>query len=190
MKEEYLMTGPLEPTNEGYAVAKLAGYKMCQFYAEQYGLKSISIMPCNLYGPKDSFDLEHCHVLTALVKRFSDAIKESKDEITLWGAGSAKRELMHVDDMAEAAVYLMENREDSEFINVGTGVDISIKDLAGMIAQKTGYKGKINWDTSKPDGMPRKCLDITRLLKAGFKPSITLEQGVEEVIKAYQVELG
>jgi GDP-L-fucose synthase len=186
MKEEYLLTGPLEPTNEGYAVAKLAGYKMAYFYARQYGMNTISLMPCNLYGKNDHFDLEKAHVLSSLVKRFVDAVELGKDEITLWGTGSAMREFMNVDDFAKAAIMLMEKLDSPEIINVGTGEEISIRELAWKIALATGFKGKIKWDSSMPDGMPRKCLDISKLSSMGFKPEISLEQGIEQMVREYR----
>lgn len=186
IKEEYLLTGPFEPTNEGYAVAKLAGYKLAYFYAKQYGFNTISLMPCNLYGKNDNFDLEKSHVLSALVRRFCDAVAEGKNEITLWGTGIARREFMNVDDLADATVFLMEKWNSPEIINVGTGTDISIKDLAAKIATATGYKGKILWDSSKPDGMLRKCLDISKLQSLGFKPKISLDEGIQQMINEYK----
>ncbi len=186
MKEEYLLDGKLEPTNEGYALAKITGYKLLEYYKTQYGFNSISLMPCNLYGPNDSFDLEHSHVLSALVRRFSDAKKDNLSEITLWGSGIAMREFMHVDDAAKAIVYFMESYDNSEFINVGWGKDISIKELAGMISQKVGFEGTIKWDTTKPDGMLRKCLDVSRMRDAGFNPSIEINYGIKQMIDIYQ----
>jgi GDP-L-fucose synthase len=186
MKEDYILTGKLEPTNEGYAIAKIAGLKMCEVYKKQYGFDSISLMPCNLYGPNDSFDLQHSHVLSALVKRFSDAVTNGLDEITLWGTGIAKREFMHVDDLAKALVFLMENYHDAEMINVGTGTDISIKELAELIADKAGFKGTISWDASKPDGMLKKCMDVSKLNALGFKPEITLSDGIDQMINIYK----
>jgi len=186
MKEDYILTGKLEPTNEGYAIAKIAGLKMCEVYKKQYGFDSISLMPCNLYGPNDSFDLQHSHVLSALVKRFSDAVANGLDEITLWGTGIAKREFMHVDDLAKALVFLMENYHDAEMINVGTGTDISIKELAELIADKAGFKGTISWDASKPDGMLKKCMDVSKLNALGFKPEITLSDGIDQMINIYK----
>jgi GDP-L-fucose synthase len=186
MKEDYILTGKLEPTNEGYAIAKIAGLKMCESYKKQYGFESISIMPCNLYGPNDSFDLQHSHVLSAMVKRFSDAVANGLDEIMLWGTGIARREFMHVDDLAKALVFLMENYHDAEMINVGTGTDISIKELALLIADKTGFKGTISWDASKPDGMLKKCMDVSKLDALGFKPEITLSQGIDQMIEIYK----
>lgn len=186
MKEEYLLQGPLEPTNEGYALAKIAGLRLAQYYQKQYGLSCLNPMPCNLYGPNDSFDLEKCHVLSALVKRFSDAVHEKKDTVTLWGTGSARREFMHVDDVAEAIFFLMNSFDSPDIINVGPGNDVSIKELAQMVAIKTGYTGKLDWDTTKPDGMPRKCLDVGKLTALGFTPRISLEQGIEQMIHEYR----
>ncbi|MGF2414590.1 MAG: GDP-L-fucose synthase family protein, partial [Ferruginibacter sp.] len=186
MKEEYLMTGKLEPTNEGYAIAKIAGIKLLEGFYKQYGFNSISLMPCNLYGPNDSFDLKHSHVLSALVKRFTDAAGNNDAEITLWGTGIARREFMHVDDVARAILFMMENYNSNQFINIGCGTDVSIKELAETIAQKTGFKGTINWDSTKPDGMLRKCMDVTKMKALGFEPSITLEQGIEEMIQIYK----
>ena len=186
MKEEYLLTGPLEPTNEGYALAKIAGLKLCEFYQKQYGLNSISLMPCNLYGPNDSFDLAHSHVLSALVKRFSDAARENAASVTLWGTGIARREFMHVDDVARAVLFMMNHYHDPSFINIGAGDDVSIKELAEMIAAKTGYNGQILWDDTKPNGMLRKCMDVSRMKALGFAPSISLEEGIGQMIKIYQ----
>lgn len=186
MKEEYLLSGPLEPTNEGYALAKIAGIKYLQYLKKQYDFKSICLMPSNLYGPNDHFDLKKSHVLSALVKRFSDAVSEDKKEVVLWGTGAAKREFMYVDDLAEATLFLMENYNGSELINVGTGTDISIKNLAELIAQKVDYRGNILWDTTKPNGMMRKCLDVQKLSELGYEPSISLEKGIENMIAIYQ----
>lgn len=186
MKEEYFLTGKLEPTNEGYALAKIAGIKLLEGLKKQFGFNSISLMPCNLYGPNDSFDLNHSHVLSALVKRFVDATVANAPSITLWGTGIARREFMHVDDMAHAILFMLENYDDSQFINIGTGVDISIRELAEMIAALTGYAGKINWDSSRPDGMLRKCMDVSRMKALGFKPQIMLRTGVEQMIEIYK----
>jgi GDP-L-fucose synthase len=186
MKEEYLLTGKLEPTNEGYAIAKIAGIKLLEGFYKQYGFNSISLMPCNLYGPNDSFDLKHSHVLSALVKRFTDATENNDAEITLWGTGIARREFMHVDDVAKAILFMMDNYHSHEFINIGCGTDVSIKELAETIAQKTGFKGIINWDSSKPDGMLRKCMDVSRMQALGFEPSISLDQGIEQMIQIYK----
>lgn len=186
MREEYLLTGPLEPTNEGYAIAKIAGVKMAQMYNQQYGLNVLCPMPCNLYGPGDSFDLERSHVLSALVRRFSDAVRDATDSVTLWGTGSARREFMHVDDMVRACLMLLDAWPGPEIINVGVGTDVSIQELAAMIASATGFAGEIRWDSSMPDGMPRKCLDVSRLSALGFKPEIDLERGVREMVEAYR----
>ncbi len=190
MKEEYLLTGKLEPTNEGYALAKIAGLKICQMYYRQYGFKTISLMPCNLYGEGDSFDLKHSHVLSALVKRFSDAETQNAESITLWGTGIAQREFMNVTDCAKSVLFMMENYTDyDQFINVGWGEDISIKDLAHLIANKVGYQGKIEWDSSKPNGMLKKCMDVNRMKEMGFVPTIDLEEGIDQMIKSYQKSL-
>jgi GDP-L-fucose synthase len=186
MKEEYLLTGKLEPTNEGYAIGKIAGIKLLEGLKKQYGFNSISLMPCNLYGPNDSFDLNHSHVLSALVRRFVDAKAENAPSITLWGTGVARREFMHVDDMARAILFMLENYDDHRFINIGTGVDISIRELAEMIASLTGYAGEILWDNSKPDGMLKKCMDVSRMEALGFRPEISLQAGVEQMIDIYR----
>lgn len=186
MKEEYLLTGKLEPTNEGYAIGKIAGIKLLEGLKKQYGFNSISLMPCNLYGPNDSFDLNHSHVLSALVRRFVDAKAENAPSITLWGTGVARREFMHVDDMARAILFMLENYDDHRFINIGTGVDINIRELAEMIAALTGYAGEILWDNSKPDGMLKKCMDVSRMEALGFRPEISLQAGVEQMIDIYR----
>jgi len=186
MKEEYLLQGPLEPTNEGYALAKIAGLRLAQYYSKQYGLSCLNPMPCNLYGPNDSFDLEQCHALSALVKRFSDAVRENRDKVTIWGTGTARREFLHVDDVAEAIYFLMDRYDSSEIINVGSGYDMTIKELAELVAAKTGFRGTVEWDSTMPDGMPRKCLDVTKLTSIGFKPHISLEQGIEGLICEYR----
>lgn len=186
MKEEYLLTGKLEPTNEGYAIAKIAGIKLLEGLKKQYGFNSVSLMPCNLYGPNDSFDLNHSHVLSALVKRFTDAADGNAPTITLWGTGIARREFMHVDDMARSILFMLENYDGDEFINIGTGVDISIKALAEMIASMTSYTGSIIWDNSKPDGMLKKCMDVSRMKALGFKPEISLQAGIEQMINIYR----
>jgi GDP-L-fucose synthase len=186
MKEEYLLTGKLEPTNEGYAIAKIAGIKLLEGYYKQYGFNSISLMPCNLYGPNDSFDLKHSHVLSALVKRFTDAADNNDADITLWGTGIARREFLHVDDVAKAILFMMEHYNSPDFINIGCGTDVSIKELAETIAQKTGFKGEIKWDSTKPNGMLKKCMDVSRMKELGFEPSISLEQGIEQMISIYK----
>lgn len=189
MKEDYLLTGPLEPTNEGYALAKLAGLKLAQYMFRQYGLKTVCPIPCNLYGTNDHFDLGRAHVLSALVKRFVDAVNDKSPEITLWGTGKARRELMHVDDAAEGMLFIMENFDDPEPVNLGTGEDVTISELAAMIAKESGFTGKILWDPSKPDGMPRKCLDIAKIREKGFSPRITLEEGIKRTIAEYRDNL-
>lgn len=186
MKEEFLLTGKLEPTNEGYAIGKIAGIKLLETYYQQYGFNSISLMPSNIYGPNDSFDLAHAHVLSSLVKRFVDAQEENARSVTLWGTGIARREFLNVADCANAILYLFENYNSQQFINIGPGNDISIKELATLISQKVGYEGEILWDASKPDGMLRKCMDVNKMKQAGFAPAILLEQGIEEVIKSYK----
>jgi len=179
IKEEYLLDGKLEPTNEAYATAKIAGIIMCQAYNKQYDTNFISLMPTNLYGPNDNFDLETSHVLPALIRKFHDAKIGNKKEMPLWGTGIPKREFLHVDDLAEACLFLMKNYNHSEIINVGTGEDISIKDLAEMIKKVVGYNGKIIWDISKPDGTPRKLLDVSKIKTLGWKYQIKLENGIK-----------
>ncbi len=186
MKEHYLLSGPLEPTNEGYALAKIAGLKLVELYRKQYGFPGISVMPCNLYGTNDSFDPLNSHVLSALVKKFVDAVDDGINSVTLWGTGKAKREFMHVDDAAEAILFLMENYDSSQIINIGWGGDVSIKQLAVLIAQMAGFKGSLLWDTSRPDGMLRKCLDVSHMEKLGYTPKITLEEGIRKTIEEYK----
>jgi GDP-L-fucose synthase len=187
MKEEYLMTGPLEPTNEGYALAKIAGLKLAQYYTQEYGLNCLCPMPCNLYGNNDSFDPINSHVLSALVKKFVDAVEEKQENVTIWGTGTARREFMHVDDLADALLFLVEHWTVPDIINVGTGTDISIFNLAHLIAKKVNYYGTINWDSSMPDGMKQKCLDVSKLQSLGYKHKISLERGIEDVIKEYLI---
>ena len=183
MKEEHLLTGELEPTNEWYAIAKIAGIKMCQAYRRQYGFNAISIMPTNLYGPNDNFDLEDSHVLPAMIRKFHEAKKEGKEEVVLWGTGSPKREFLHVDDLAEASLFLMDNYNGEEILNVGMGKDISIKELGLIVKDITGFKGDIVFDSSKPDGTPRKLLDISRIKKLGWTAKIPLREGIESTYK-------
>ena len=178
LKEEYLLTGPLEPSNEWYAVAKIAGIKTCEAYRQQYGFNAISLMPTNLYGPGDNFDLQTSHVLPALIRRFHEAKIGSLAAVTLWGTGSPKREFLHVDDLASAAVFLMRNYNEKQFVNVGVGEDISIADLARKVANIVEYPGAIDFDSSKPDGTPRKLLDVNRLHSLGWRHSISLEEGI------------
>jgi GDP-L-fucose synthase len=186
MKEEYLLTGPLELTNEWYAIAKIAGLKMCQAYRRQYGFKAISLMPTNLYGPGDNFDLQNSHVLPALIRRFHEAKLRGDPTITIWGTGTPRREFLHVDDMADAVVYLMNSYDNEQIVNVGWGEDITIRELAEMIALVAGFKGKIEFDTSKPDGPPRKLLDTSRLTSLGWKPKIKLRTGIESAYAWFQ----
>lgn len=179
MKEEYLLTGLLEPTNEPYAIAKIAGIKMCESYREQYGCKYISVMPTNLYGLNDNYDLQNSHVLPALIRKFHEAKAENKPEVIIWGTGSPLREFMFADDLASACFYLMLNYDDKELINIGTGNEISIKDLALLIKNIIGFEGNLKFDTSRPDGTPRKLLDITKLGSTGFKYKTSLEEGIK-----------
>lgn len=185
IKEEYLLTGSLEPTNEWYAVAKIAGIKMCQAYRRQYGSDFIAAMPTNLYGPHDNFDLETSHVLPALVRKFHEA-KESGAPPVLWGSGSPRREFLHVDDCAEACLFLMERYSGDMIVNVGAGTDIPIAELARLIARVVGYEGPIRWDATKPDGTPRKLLDCSRLTALGWEPKISLAQGLTDTYAWYR----
>lgn len=185
MKEEYLLSGPLEPTNEGYALAKITGLKLVQYYHKEYGLKAICPNPCNLYGTNDSFDPDNSHVLSALVRKFVDAIDGKKSTVVVWGSGTARRDFMHVNDLARAVLFLIDKWDSPEIINVGPGEETSIKELVEIIAKKTGFCGNITWDTKMPDGMPRKCLDISKLRALGFKSSITLDEGISGVIEEY-----
>ena len=178
IKEEYLLSAELEPSNKAYAIAKIAGIIMCQSYNEQYGTNFISLMPTNLYGPNDNFDLENSHVLPAMIRKFHEAKVSQAPSVTLWGTGSAMREFLHVDDLAIASLFLMQNYNDSSIVNVGTGEDVTIKELAEKIKKIVGYEGEINWDTRKPDGTPRKLLDVGKLHKLGWKHTITLDDGI------------
>lgn len=179
MKEEELLCGALEPTNEAYAIAKIAGIKLCQSYRQQYNSDFISAMPTNLYGPNDNFDLTSSHVLPAMIRKFHDAREEGREEVTMWGTGTPRREFLHVDDLADACVFLMQNYNDASHINVGTGEDLSIKELAELVRRIVHPTARIVWDTSKPDGSPRKLLDVTRLRNLGWKHRITLGEGIE-----------
>ncbi|HOY96803.1 MAG TPA: GDP-L-fucose synthase [Catalimonadaceae bacterium] len=181
LKEEYLLTGLLEPTNEPYAIAKIAGIKMCESYRLQYGCDFISVMPTNLYGPNDNYDLNNSHVLPALLRKFHEAKQNNVPEVVVWGSGSPKREFLHADDLAAACIFLMETYSEPGLINIGTGEDLSIKELAELMARVTGYEGKIVWDSSKPDGTPRKLMDVTKLHSAGWHHKIDLEEGVRMV---------
>lgn len=181
IKEEYLLTGLLEQTNEPYALAKIAGLKMCEAFRDQYGCDFISAMPTNLYGPNDNYDLKNSHVLPALVRKFLDATKNNLPYVEIWGTGSPLREFLHVDDLASASYFLMQNYSDGTTVNVGTGSDISIKDLALLIKKTIGYAGELKFDTSKPDGTPRKLLNVDKLHSLGWRHSISLEEGVKSV---------
>ena len=213
MKEEYLLSGYLEPTNEAYAVAKIAGIKMCQAYNRQYGTRFISVMPTNLYGPKDNFDLETSHVLPALIRKFHLAklvaagdwetikkdeetfgpvpldVKESLPNVSLWGSGTPRREFLHVDDLADACVFLMQNYEGSKFVNIGVGSDITIGELAQLVAGVVGFKGEVIFDSSKPDGTPRKLLDVSRLRGLGWRAKIGLQEGIKQTYEWYLDQL-
>jgi GDP-L-fucose synthase len=182
--EDQLMTGPLEPTNDAYAIAKIAGIMMCQAYRQQYGFNAISLMPTNLYGPNDNFDLETSHVLPAMIAKFNNA-KESKESVTLWGDGSAMREFLHVDDLAEACYVCMQKYDEAEHINVGTGEDVTIKKLAHTISDVVGFIGDIEWDTSKPNGTPRKVLNVDKIIGLGWNPKVNLKEGLEKTYKWY-----
>lgn len=185
MKEEYLLTGPLEPTNEWYAVSKIAGIKMCQAYRRQYGCDFIAAMPTNLYGPNDNFDLQTAHVLAALLRRFHEA-REQGTPPTLWGTGAPRREFLHVDDCADACLFLMDRYSDARIMNVGAGQEISIGELATLVAEVVGYQGKIRWDPAKPDGMPRKLMDCARIHALGWKSTIALREGLFETYQWYK----
>ncbi len=178
MREEYLLTGPLEPTNESYAVAKIAGIKMCEAYRRQYGFDAISAMPTNLYGPGDNFSLENSHVLPALIRRFHEARERGDREVVIWGTGTPRREFLYVDDLAEAAVFLMENYSGEQLVNVGCGEDLTIRELAELVAETVGFQGRLVFDSSKPDGTPRKLLDVSRIRAIGWKPATSLPKGI------------
>lgn len=181
IKEEYLLDGKLEPTNEPYAIAKIAGIKMCESYNRQYGCNFISVMPTNLYGPNDNYDLETAHVLPALLRKFHEAKMKGSKTVEVWGTGSPLREFLHVDDLADACFHLMQTYDGNEIVNIGTGKDISIKELAELIQTITGFTGEITWRTDKPDGTPRKLLDVSLINNLGWKYSIKLEVGIKEV---------
>jgi GDP-L-fucose synthase len=180
LKEEYLLTGPLEETNDAYAVAKIAGIQMCKSYNKQYGTNFISVMPTNLYGQNDNFDLTSSHVLPALIRRFHEAKINNMPEVVIWGTGTPKREFLYVDDLADALVFLMENYNESEIINIGCGEDLPIMDLAKLVAKTVGFTGEIKTDVSKPDGTPRKLVDVTKLFSLGWRPKIGLEEGIKQ----------
>jgi GDP-L-fucose synthase len=185
MREEYLLSGPLEPTNESYAVAKIAGIKLCQAYRQQYGCDFISAMPTNLYGPNDNFDLASSHVLPALIRRFHEAKTAGNDEVVLWGTGAPRREFLHVDDLADACLFLMRGYDETEHINVGTGTDQTIRELAGIVASIVHPGATLRFDATKPDGMPQKLLDVTRLHNLGWRHRTGLEEGIESTYRWY-----
>jgi GDP-L-fucose synthase len=190
IKEEYLLTGALEPTNDAYAVAKIAGIKMCQAYQKQYGANFITVMPANLYGPNDNFDLQTAHVLPALLRKFHEAKLNNSPTVEVWGTGNVRREFLQVDDLADACIFLMNNYEGSEIVNIGTGEDITIKELATLLKTITGYPGNISWNTDMPDGTYCKLLDVTKLNEMGWKPCIHLEVGIAQLYQWYVESLG
>jgi GDP-L-fucose synthase len=192
LKEEYLLTGPLEETNEAYAIAKIAGIRLCKHYNQQYGTNFISVMPTNIYGPNDNFDLETFHVMPALIRKFHEAKVNNEPEVVVWGMGKPLREFMHVDDMADACVYLMEKYDFSEieeFVNIGVGEDVTISELVELIKEIVGFEGKIRYDTSKPDGTPRKLMDVMRLNGLGWKARISLKDGIKETYELYKAQI-
>lgn len=186
LKEDSLLTGSLEPTNEWYAVAKIAGIKMCQAYRRQYGFDAISVMPTNLYGPNDNFHPEHSHVLPAMIRRFEEARVAGLPSVTIWGTGTPRREFLHVDDMADATIHLMRTYSSEEFVNIGVGKDVTILELAQMVARAVGYAGEILTDPSKPDGTPRKLLDVSRLHALGWRARIGLDEGIRQTVAWYR----
>ena len=183
IKESSLLTGILEPTNEAYAIAKIAGIKLCQFYRKQYGVDYVSVMPTNLYGPGDNFHPKNSHVVAALISKFYEAVKLNKEEVIIWGTGKPLREFMHVDDLAEGLIFLMENYSEYEHVNIGTGKEISITEFAKIIKNISGWKGKIKFDDSYPDGMPRKVMDINKISKLGWNSKIELKEGLKQAYK-------
>ena len=189
LKEEYLLSGQLEPTNEPYAIAKIAGLKMCEAYRDQYGCNYISVMPTNLYGPNDNYHPENSHVLPALIRKFHEARINNHHSVTVWGTGNALREFLHSDDLADACVYLMQHYNEKEFVNIGVGKDISIKDLAHLVKKITGFRGEIIFDREKPDGTPRKLMDTSKLNALGWQPKINIEEGIASVYKEYVLHL-
>jgi len=186
LTEDALLTGALEPTNEPYAIAKIAGIKLCEAYRHQYGDNFISAMPTNLYGPGDNYDLQNSHVVPALLRKFHEAKVSGAPSVTCWGTGSPRREFLHVDDLAAACLFLMQEYDGQDFINVGTGEDLPIRELAGLIARIVGYEGEVIWDTDKPDGTPRKLMNCDRIHALGWRHRIGLEQGLRKVYDAYQ----
>lgn len=189
LKEEYLLTGPLEPTNEPYAIAKIAGIEMCDAYRAQYGSNFISVMPTNLYGPNDNYDLATSHVLPAMLRKMHEAKVNNQSEVTIWGTGTPKREFLHADDMADACFFLMQNYNEKGLVNIGVGEDISIRELAQLIKRIVGFDGELVFDISKPDGTPRKLMDVTKLHSLGWKASLNLEEGISKVYEEVKKEI-
>lgn|SRR5690606_1540460 len=185
LKEDYLLTGLLEPTNEPYAIAKIAGIKLCEAYRSQYGANFISAMPTNLYGPNDNYDLENSHVLPAMIRKFHEAKQENRPSVTLWGTGSPLREFLHVDDMADACYFLMQEYNGSQHVNVGVGEDLSIRELAELIQKIVGYEGELIWNTDKPDGTPRKLMDVSKIHAMGWRHKIDLESGIRATYRDF-----
>jgi GDP-L-fucose synthase len=186
MKEEYLLSGYLEPTNAPYSIAKIAGINMCQSYSREYGANFISVMPTNLYGPNDNFDLENSHVIPALLRKTHEAHESGAEFVEIWGSGNARREFLHVDDVADACLFLMENYDSREIINIGSGIEISIRDLSLLIRDVVGFKGDIRFNSSMPDGMPRKLLDVSRISALGWKPTLSLRRGLESTYQWFR----
>ena len=185
IKEESLMTGPLEPSNEGYALSQIAGMRMCAFYRRQYNFNAISVMPANLYGPNDNFIPEHGHVIPGLIRKMFDAKIKNEEKVVCWGDGSPTREFLHVDDLADACVFLMNTYNEEEFVNVGSDVEIKIKDLANLIKELVGYEGFLDWDTSRPNGTPKRVMDNSKLFNMGWSPKVGFEQGLRQTIEWY-----
>jgi GDP-L-fucose synthase len=188
MPEDCLLTGPLEPTNEAYAIAKIAGLKLCQFYRRQHGVLFHSAMPTNLYGPGDYYHPQNSHVLPALLRRFHEAREAQLPSVTLWGTGSPRREFLHVDDLAEACLHLLRLEDPPDWVNVGTGTDVTIRELAELVQRVTGFQGRLEWDSSKPDGTPRKLLDVSRIRSTGWEPKVSLEEGVARTYQDFLSE--
>lgn len=190
IKEEYLLTGFLEPTNEPYAIAKIAGIKMCEAYRDEYGCNFISVMPTNLYGPNDNYDAKNSHVIAALIRRFHEAKMNNDGVVTVWGTGMPRREFLYVDDLAAAVFFLMQTYDEKQFVNIGSGTDVSIKELAGLVREVVNFKGAIEWDESKPDGTPRKLLDVTRLTGLGWKYTMDLKAGLHLAYEDFLLKAG
>ncbi len=189
MTEDALLTGPLEPTNEAYAIAKIAGLKLAQYYHRQYGVRYHSAMPTNLYGPGDNYHLQNSHVLPALIRKFHEAKEAGRNEVTAWGTGSPRREFLHIDDLADACAFLLKASSPPDWLNVGTGTDVTIRELTELVAQVVGFTGRIAWDTSKPDGTPRKLMDVSKLAALGWRAKIELREGIERTYQSYLSEL-